>query len=362
MSSTPMKHGRNDGESALLATEAAAQLRERFDALAAGSPGLRRRQMAQRLDVSELELVVAGCAGVEAVVLKFPPQDIFKSLGSLGRVMALTRNEYCVHERHGRYEDIRAGKTMGLVLGPDIDLRLFFTHWKTTLAVNEGGRRSLQFFDRAGTALHKVYLTGDSDAYAYAALVNDYAELHPERPVIEPIEPPTAPSSTQVGEAFRTEWLAMQDTHEFHGLLQRHDIARLDALRGIGADLAQQVPEGFAERLLVDVAEQSIPFMCFVGNHGVIQIHSGPVGIVRRTGPWFNVLEPHFNLHLNTTAIASAWVVNKPSKDGWITSMECFSPEGDLIVQFFGARKPGIPELTEWRRLLVSYCEQPLAA
>src|SRR5690606_15085530 len=105
--------------------------------------------------------------------------DIFKELGSLGRVMALTRNNWCVHERHGRYEDIRAGKTMGLVLGPDIDLRMFFGPWQYSWAVNDTGRLSVQFFDKEGQAIHKVYMTDESDVAAYHALVEKYTDSDP---------------------------------------------------------------------------------------------------------------------------------------------------------------------------------------
>src|SRR3546814_11832077 len=81
------------------------------------------------------------------------PQEIFRELGTLGEVMALTRNEWCVHERHGRYESIQADGPVGLVLGPDIDLRVFFSGWDNAWAVEQDGRNSLQFFDRAGGAV-----------------------------------------------------------------------------------------------------------------------------------------------------------------------------------------------------------------
>ena len=106
----------------------------------------------------------------------------------------------------------------------------------------------------------------------------------------------------------------------------------------------------------------SLSIMCFVGNRGMIQIHTGPVEQLRRTGPWYNVLDPKFNLHLDTTAIASAWVVNKPTSDGWVTSLELYSSSGDLIAQFFGERKPGKPELPGWRELMLGLCRVPLAA
>ncbi|HEX2517953.1 MAG TPA: ChuX/HutX family heme-like substrate-binding protein, partial [Castellaniella sp.] len=138
--------------------------------------------------------------------------------------------------------------------------------------------------------------------------------------------------------------------------------SRLTALRDVGADLAQTVPNDQVERMLHDVVDQRISIMCFVGNRSMVQIHSGPIKTLRRAGPWFNVLEPHFNLHLDTTAIDVTWIVNKPSKDGWLASLECFDASGDMIVQFYGARKPGIAELASWRKLLVSYCPVPLAA
>ncbi|MGB6104233.1 MAG: ChuX/HutX family heme-like substrate-binding protein [Pusillimonas sp.] len=337
-------------------------LRERYAQLKEQNPKARIRNLAHDMSVSEMELVAAGCGRIESVLLKESAQDIFKELGSLGRVMALTRNDWCVHERHGQYQDIRAGKVMGIVLGPDIDLRMFFSCWKYTFAVNDGGRLSIQFFDTAGDAVHKVYITDESDAAAYHALVARFNDPAPVWPVVSPDAPKVDETVPEAPAQLRAEWLAMQDTHEFFQLLKRHNVARLTALRDVGADLAQQVPNDLAERMLNDVAQRDIPFMCFVGNRGMIQIHTGPVKKLMRTGPWFNVLEPHFNLHLDTTAIASSWVVNKPTSDGWVTSVECYADNGELIVQFFGARKPGVPELSSWRQLLVEYCPEPLAA
>ena len=89
----------------------------------------------------------------------------------------------------------------------------------------------------------------------------------------------------------------------------------------------------------------------FVGNRHCIQIHTGPLHDLRWVGDWFNVLDADFNLHLKMSAVAQLWRVRKPSSDGLITSWEAFDADGELIVQLFGARKPGQPELEAWRSL-----------
>ena len=66
------------------------------------------------------------------------------------------------------------------------------------------------------------------------------------------------------------------------------------------------------------------PIMCFVGNPGCIQIHTGPIYTLKVMGPWFNILDPTFNLHLREDAIHQGWVVRKPTRDGIVTSLELF--------------------------------------
>lgn len=337
-------------------------LRAKYDAYIAEHPKTRIRAVAAAVGATELELVAAGCGGITSTMLTQPAQDIFKQLGTLGVVRAITRNDWAVHERNGQYEEIRAGKTMGVVVGPDIDLRMFFGDWKYTFAVNDNGRQSIQFFDRTGLAVHKVFCIDDTDMSAYDKLVQSHVELDPQWPTIDTIEPEVFGDTVDEPDAMRQQWRAMKDTHGFFGLLKKFNVSRLGALDAAGPDLAQKVPNDVVESMLNAVVDHNISFMCFVGNRGLIQIHSGPITKLLRTGPWFNVLDAHFNLHLDTTVIDSTWIVTKPTQDGWVTSMECYTKEGEMIAQFFGARKPRTPELASWRQLLAGYCPLPLAA
>jgi putative hemin transport protein len=337
----------------------ASTLKLKYEEYKLANPKKRIRDIAADLRVSEAELLATGL-GETVTLLKKDFENILKQVKSLGYVMALTRNEYCVSERKGVYENISFSPHAGLVLGEDIDLRLFMQQWQFGFAVKENGRESLQFFDQEGVAIHKIYLTDTSNKPAYDELVNQYQDLENTEIHVNPVKPSVyaeLPDSDIEVAALRKSWTTMQDSHEFFGLLKRYKVSRTQALR--------LAPEGYAKKVDLQafktIAEtcsaQQIPVMIFVGNKGCIQIHTGNITRLVPMGPWFNVLDPEFNLHLREDAITEVWHVVKPSTDGDVNSIEIYDPNGEMIVQLFGKRKPGIPELTQWRELVNTVCK-----
>ncbi|NLA52083.1 MAG: hemin-degrading factor [Alcaligenaceae bacterium] len=324
-------------------------------------PRLRVLNVAEALGVKERDLVQADCCGIKSNYLGEDYKTIFKRLSMLGEVMALTRNPWCVHERHGCYEKIGVGGSEhGIVLGPDIDLRMFFENWGTVWLVDQNGRQSIQFFDKQGVAIHKVYITEKSNTIELQKLVQQFEQ--DKAAVAALTEAAEKPAYKSAPSNFREEWLGLKDTHDFFPLLKKYSVKRIDALKAAGEDLAQEIPLESIETMLKRAVAEQLPIMCFVANNSMVQIHGGVIKKLLRTGPWFNILDPKFNLHLNTEAIDSVWVVNKPTVDGYVTSIEAYTENGNLVVQFFGLRKPGIPENKAWRALLESLCRIPLAA
>ena len=336
--------------------------------------GTRHRDIAQQLAVSEGELVAAhagpqpGAGGLHARRLRAAWPALLAALEPVGEVMALTRNASCVHEKNGVYRGSSAsgppGREMGLVLGGEIDLRVFYSRWAHGFAVDEprehGIQRSLQFFDAAGLALHKVFARPATDLAAWAALVDGFAAgggppglVRPGLvPKTVPAGPPEAADAQIDTAAFHHAWASMRDTHDFFGVLKRHGLTRTQALRLAEPRFVQPVDSASAQAVLTAAASAGTPVMVFVGNPGMIQIHTGPVHKVAVMGPWLNVLDPGFNLHLREDHIAAAWVVRKPTSDGLVTSLELFDAQGETIAMFFGERKPGRAELCAWRVLI----------
>lgn len=331
-------------------------LKKRWEDLKSQEPHLRIRNAAEKLGVSEAELLLTNI-GQGVTRLNNQVAEILTDVERLGKVMALTRNEAVVHERKGVYLNPDFSSPHAAVfVGEDIDLRIFPSHWKYAFAVEEGERKSLQFFGIDGLAIHKIYLTKDSHSEAFDALVEKYrSEDQSDQISIESIAAtPAEKSDDEIDVAgFQQGWKDLKDTHHFFGLLRSYGLSRLQALRLAPDDyFAEKISNEASVTLLEQAAERKIPIMVFVGNRGNIQIHTGPVRKTLWHGPWFNVLDPDFNLHLNTQEIDQTWVVRKPTEDGVVTAIEVFNKAGEIIVQFFGKRKPGIPEMETWQALV----------
>lgn len=330
-------------------------LKTQYETLKSENPKVRIRDAARQLAVSEAELVAVG---ERSIALKPDFESILNEIKTLGYVMALTRNDHAVHERKGMYSKASFSGHIGLIVNPDIDLRLFMTAWRFGFAVHEGDRQSLQFFDKDGEAVHKVYLTEKSDVEAYHTLVGNYAAVIQGEPLqILPVNKTITekPDEELDISGFQQAWRDFKDTHDFAGLLGEFGITPRQAMRVAPEDYATQISVASFKRIIEGVSERNLDIMVFIGNSGCIQIHTGKTKRLLQTGPWFNILDPEFNMHLREDGIESAWLVKTPSGDDLVTSLELYDTGGHVIAQFFGKRESGIPEQEEWRQVISDY-------
>ncbi len=331
------------------------ELKEKWETLKAENPHLRIRNAAEQLGVSEAELLATN-VGNGVTVLTSDFSDLLQEVVKLNKVMALTRNDECVHERKGVYlnPDFSSPHAQ-LFVGEDIDLRIFISSWKFGFSVVEGDRKSLQFFGKDGLALHKIYLTKDSSEAEFDVLTEKYKAENQSAEIVTETVPAkaTEKADSEIDVAgFQQAWKDLKDTHDFFMMLRKFGVTRTQALRLAPEGYATKIENSKVVNVLEDASEQQLPIMIFVGNRGIIQIHTGEVNKTLWHQQWFNVMDPDFNLHLDTTKIAETWITKKPTEDGEVTSVEVFNKEGDFIVQFFGKRKPGIPELQGWKDLV----------
>lgn len=324
-------------------------------------PDLRERELARRLGISEADYVAAQC-GITVRRIKPFARELLGELPRVGEVMTLTRNESAVHETIGTYGRFMSnGGGAAAAIGDNINLRLFFRHWVHGFAVEKQDgdkvRRSLQFFDQAGDAIQKIHLRPDSNVEAYEAIVRrliseDQSQTVETRPY-EPTEQDAVTVETfSRHDALRDRWGAMQDVHEFFGILQEIGVSRHVAVQSVGAEFAWPVERSSVTSALEQISAAGMPAMCFVGSRGCVQIYGGPISRLKTVGPWFNVMDPTFHLHLRADHIAEVWALHRPIAEGHLSSLEGYDAEGRLIIQFFGVRQAGKDEPAEWRALV----------
>ncbi|HEY0212493.1 MAG TPA: ChuX/HutX family heme-like substrate-binding protein [Paenirhodobacter sp.] len=343
----------------------------------AADPKARTRDLAAGLGISEGALCAAFAGGTYALTpestfnvtrIAAHPDRIIPGLTAFGPVLALTRNDSCVIEKTGVYDNYRPGPHAALVVHDEIDLRLFPSQWVHGFATVEDGpqgvKRAIQVFDAAGDAIHKIHLRADSNPAPWDAFIAGL-RLDDQSQTLTPaarIPPEAARANPDRAVELRSGWDDLTDTHQFLRLTSRLKMNRLGAYRLAGLPYARRLAAGSVEMLLRQAAETAVPIMVFVGNQGCIEIHTGPITRVVEMGPWINVLDTGFDLHLRMDHIAEIYAVVKNTQRGPAHSVEFFDDRGALIAQIFGVLRAGDAAAAQWNALVAALPTQEVTA
>ena len=245
------------------------ELKQRWQALRESQSGLRIRDAAAQLGVSEAALLETRIdEGVRRLAVRI--DALCAALPHLGTVMSLIRNESAVHEKDiafptgvGSDGEIRfVSEEFALTLIPSTVAHAFYVED----ANPKGPLRSIQLFDAAGGALWKIYARDRADHAAFERLLAELAWPEDVQPI-----------------SFSRPAAASADT----------------AAAGNPVDL---------QAVLETAAAEAIPVRLEVANHGVRQSHRGPLVRIVRMGPWLNVLDPGFDWHLNENPLSGGSV------------------------------------------------------
>lgn len=313
-----------------------AAIRSRWQELCRQQPWQPARVIAERIGVSECELVASRVGqGVTRLAPRWQP--LLEALARLGPVYSVTRNRSGVIEKKGEYPPLERRGAYCVFASPAIDLRLSLAHWGSAFAV-EWPAPGIQFFARNGEEVHHVYLTRKSRSSEFAAICREFADA--DQSQRQPVEPhfgrrATVPIASIHADALLDDWLALDDEAGFFALLERRRASRLDAYAIAEGQFTRAVEPASGRRLLQYAARQGMLLRILLGNPGCIQIHRGAIQQAVSCGGWLNVLDPGVELSYEETMVASAWVVRKPLPGGAAhVTLELFEAEGREIVSF----------------------------
>ena len=218
---------------------------------AARAAGYRIRDAAVSIGISEGEAIAAHCgahdAPLRAVPLHGPWIDVLQALQPCGPVLALTRNASTVHEKTGVYEKLSANGHIGLALGEQIDLRLFFEKWHAGFAVTEDAANaanppslSLQFFDAHGEAVHKIFARDAGHGKQYLVYSMSYAASE-DLAMVLPLPVPVGSKEDAV------KFIDLHDYSDFFsdlftGFLEPDAMNGAEPSRGLRTAAARSIP------------------------------------------------------------------------------------------------------------------------
>lgn len=329
-------------------------------------PNKHSPEIATLLNVSEAQLIHCRVGHDNVQRLTGKPADILQDLSTIGQATGITRNNHAVSIQSGEYSNPKFSSHGGLFLNPKaLDLRMFFEQWRSIFALTEetstGARHSIQFFDKYGDSLHKIYATNCTNMSAWQTIIERYSTSdNPPIPLKETLPFSEQEISAEIASQLEQQWRNMTNVHQFFGILKKYNLNRQQVFRVISHELAWQVPTTALSELISLAHNAQNEVMLFVGNRGCVQIFTGNIKTIsslrieQSQTDWLNITGENLKLHIIENGISECWVTRKPTKDGFVTSLEVFDKQNNQIIQMYGQRTEGTPEQIEW-------CKQILA-
>ncbi|GAB6069036.1 hemin-degrading factor [Thiomicrorhabdus hydrogeniphila] len=334
------------------------KLKQSWEQLIEDNPRTRIRDAAEILNVSEMELLTINMPSDHTLLLHGDFKALMQRLTQVGKIMTLVRNDIAVHELSGTYPALRFNRNPQVGVAMDaIDLRIHFNEYCYAFAVQtpQGKQtlKSIQFFDKSGHALQKIYLKNQDHNQLWDDIVNSFkADMQLANFNLVKVEKYNQSFVDIDLPRFKKAWEQMRDVHDLSRIIKRFGISRHEAVSIIGEPYSYQIKPQSVNTFMQQVSEQKMACFVFVGNKGVTQIYSGEFQNTKEMGSWMNVLDPNFNLHVLTSTINDAWVVKKPTRFGIVTSLEIYDVNGKVSLQFAPTGTREGKESDEWRLLL----------
>lgn len=317
----------------------------------------RARNAAQIMGISELLYVLLG----DLVRIKFIAKRDFKALlNAISGLyaMVLTRNDTVVLEHSGilNLEEYESG-----LIGWRADewqTEFELSCWDYAIWIEGEARPTIQFYDAAGDAIHKIFAVKETDVSAFTRIIEPFLQdpydwareagvgatfLNADRDTgIEhwfftklknQITGQEGTTNCQMidKEALLLDWRLLAHRNNIGPLFKQYKISRPRGYALLSEGVFQ-LEYALLQHLFTSVKEQQLGVKITVTNAGALQTHRGGLNKMVTVGPWFNVLDPKFNMHLMESEIATVWLLTKGFDDDYLAHIECFDQHERLVL------------------------------
>ncbi len=273
---------------------------------------------------------LASCIGDSVTLLNGNFKQFLRELYTLGEVVLITGNNHCKVEQKGVYNHISFEGNTAFLNGHAMDLQFFLQQWMFGFAVEDRERLSFQFFDKAGRAVHKIFLTQSSTRSAWYRLMALYKTK--ERKY----------AATGVQDYFYTP----------KNSLGANTIPPMPEIDGF----VRQVQNTIFENIIEQSRSEQIGLKLVIANHGCTQIYNGKIQSMHTTNAFYKLVGNNMDMQIQRMAIADSYIVRMPVKKGIISYVEIFGEDGNRVLRIRGGQNADGTESAGWSNLLLGLC------
>ena len=264
-------------------------LKSKWLAFQAENPKIRIRDAAKKMHISEAELLSTEIDDGVSFLLIDNFKDFIKDVLMIDQIMFLIRNDIVVHEKTIKTRDVELignqivniKDSNSILL--EFDEKLFkYAFFQKKIHANRE-LRSFQFFNNLGHATLKIYLKSkDSDAFEDIAL------------------------------KYESKY-----NYEIQSELNLNKAAHLESEINIHLPFSidrnkvteSEMPLNSLRLILESASDMKIPILIYGFGLGAVQYHMDTVRNIVDYGPWLNVIDKKFNLHVLESGLFKAILI-----------------------------------------------------
>ena len=253
-------------------------LKSKWLAFQAENPKIRIRDAAKKMQISEAELLSTEIDDGVSFLLIDNFKDFIKDILMIDQIMFLIRNDIVVHEKTIKTQDVELIENQiinikdGNSILLEFDEKLFkYAFFQKKMHANRE-LRSFQFFNDLGDATLKIYLKSkDLDAFDDIALKYE-SEYNYE-----------IQSELNLNKAAHLE---SEINIDFPFSIDKNKV------------IESEISLNSLRLILESASDMKIPILIYGVGLGTVQYHMDTVRNVVDYGPWINVIDKKFNLHV----------------------------------------------------------------
>ena len=270
-------------------------LKSKWKTFQKDNPKVRIRDAAYQMKVSEAELLSTEINETVSFLLIEDMTAFIKDILKVDKIMLLIRSDYVVHEKTIKTKNIRLednqiidlDKNGCKILDFNIDAFEYVFFQKKMHSNRE--LKSFQFFDKAGMAILKIYLKG-KDLGFFDEIELKYKKI------------------------YHYEMQSDLDINNSN-LLDSKIKINLPYDTSNSKATCRNISVKSLRLILENASEMKIPIQIHALGLGTIQYHRNTVRNIVDYGPWVNVIDQKFNLHVLGDGLTKASLVQYQFKD-----------------------------------------------